>query len=106
MNMVAFAHLTIYDSKAFIITYGFEKFIQSVGNLWFENFSAVLYAPYYMIIDVVYASSCVSIFIYNKKRAFISAINSREFPPNFLKFRSERNTVIRQAGEIIHITNI
>ena len=65
MDVIIFTDLTFNYSKAFFFANSLEKFYKSVAYIRRQDLPAVLDAPYYMIIDVIYASPCVGILVFH-----------------------------------------
>lgn len=79
MHMISFAYLAGSNGKALFIGNGINKLIKSVTNLWSEHFFSVLHTPHDMIIDVVYAGSCVNIFIFHTDSISHIGVKARIF---------------------------
>ena len=62
--MIGFTDLAPDNAKSFFISYKLNQLIQSATDFRLKHFPAVFDAPYNMVIDVVYASSCVNVFIH------------------------------------------
>ena len=61
MNVVLFANTNFDDGKSFLFTDVLEYLIQASRNFFGKDLPAVFYAPYNVVIDVIYAGSSMYI---------------------------------------------
>lgn len=62
MNVIAVTDFALNYGKTFLVSDFMQQLIKAAANCGREDFPAVLDAPDDVIIDVVYACSCVCIF--------------------------------------------
>ena len=74
MDVVILTDLTFNYSKAFFFANSLEKFYKPVAYVSRQDLPTVFDAPNDMIIDVIHAGSCVSVFVFHTYSIILNGV--------------------------------